>query len=221
LIQLDVFYKIQKQLIKDKNITGVMLMGSVARGEASPESDLDIMVLGGDNCFKTEFADNIPVEYIFVTYDYEMQKLLNTDMEAYHFLNGKITYDVHDKLNELRQTALDKYDNFKTSQEMKNGISYWLSSARIKLISAVNSNDVLKQNFIVFTNSWKVIEAIWAVNDKPVPPSSSVIRFKKDLSSVPYPDWFERLFCSGENKPDTMIKLIDWVLPKLNGPRLR
>jgi len=34
LIQLDIFYKIQDQLKIDKNVSGIMLMGSVAQGNA-------------------------------------------------------------------------------------------------------------------------------------------------------------------------------------------
>ena len=45
MVQLDIFYKIQDQLKTDKNVSGIMLMGSVAQGNALPESDLDIMVL--------------------------------------------------------------------------------------------------------------------------------------------------------------------------------
>ena len=91
MIQLDIFYRIQDRLINEENVSGIMLMGSVAAGNALPESDLDIMVLGSKNLFETELIDNILVEYSFTTYKDRLRKLLNDDMEVYHFLNSKIT----------------------------------------------------------------------------------------------------------------------------------
>ena len=177
----DVFRKIQETLMADINVLGIMLMGSVASGSALPESDLDIMILNDKDYFITDIVDGIFVEYIFTTYETRLNKLLNNDMEVYHFLGSNIVYDVDNKLSTLMSVAKDKKNSFKTSQETKKHISHWLTSVKTKLLSAINSSDTLKQNFIVSTNSWKIIEAIWAINDTPVPPSGSVIRYKNDL----------------------------------------
>ena len=119
-------------------------------------------------------------------------------------------------MNELKIIAVDRYNNFRTNQEEKDRIAHWLRSVRIKLLSSINSADEIKQGFITSTNSWKVIEAVWAVNNRPVPPSSSVMMLKKELSIVPCSDWFERLFYGNEkSKTDTMIRIIEWVLPRL------
>ena len=217
MLQLDIFYEIQERLKKDKSVTGIMLMGSVAQNTALPESDLDIMVLSNENLFKTEIIDNILVEYTFTTYENRLQKLLSNEMEVYRFLNSKITYDIANKLAELKNIAVDKYSNFKASQETKNQISHWLLSVKIKLLATINSHDILKQNFLVATNSWKIIEAVWAVNNKPVPPTSSVMKFKNELSAFPYPDWFEKLFYGSEkSRTEAMIEIIDWILPILD-----
>lgn len=36
------------QLLKKYNASGALLFGSYARGEAEPESDIDVMVIGGE-----------------------------------------------------------------------------------------------------------------------------------------------------------------------------
>ena len=215
--QLEIFYKIQERLLTDADVSGVLLMGSVAQGTALPESDLDIMILCGKNEFRTSFVDGVPVEYIFTTHDFRLRKLHDNDMEVYHFLNSKITYDASGKLDELMKLALEKYNNFKTKPETKAQISHWLSSARLKLIAAINSKNMAERNFITATNSWKIIEAVWAVNDKPVPPSGSVTRFKNTLSLLPSSDWFERLFSGGDAlKSTAMLEMIEWALDKFN-----
>ena len=215
--QMDVFNKIQEQLKADTTVSGILLMGSVAQGNAMPESDLDIMVLGSKDDFITEVVDDILVEYIFTTYEKRFDQLSNNEMEPYHFLNSKIVYDVGGKLRELSEIAKNKYNSFKTRMVVKKQLSHWLFSTKIKLLSAINASNTLQQNFIVSTNAWKVIEAIWAVNDKPIPPSGSVIKRKSDLTILPSPDWFERLFsCESTAKTNTMIGIIEWVLPKLD-----
>jgi len=41
------------------------------------------------------------------------QEDISVYMEVYHFFDSKVTYDIADKLSELKKIALDKYDNFK------------------------------------------------------------------------------------------------------------
>jgi Nucleotidyltransferase domain. len=214
MIQLDIFDRIQQKLKSDKSVTGIMLMGSVAHGDALSGSDLDIMVLCDENCFKTEVIEGILVEYIFTSYDCRLQKLMNSDIEVYHFLDSKIPYDAAGKLKDLQNAANEIYSKYKTSPETKKQISHWLLSTKTKLESAINSNDLLKQRYIVSTNSWKIIEAIWAVNNKPTPPQSSVIRHMNDLDLVPFPNWFAKLF-DETPKADTMLEIIRWVLHNL------
>ena len=48
--------------------------------------------------------------------------------------------------------------------KIMDNICYWLSSTKIKLISAIDSNDELKMSYLLSTNSWKVLEGIWAKN---------------------------------------------------------
>ncbi len=217
MIQLKIFSKIQEQLKKEKFVSGIMLMGSVAQNNASAESDLDIMVLSNENSFKTEICDGVLVEYIFTTFDTRLQKLINNEMEVYHFINNKIIYDKDNQLHYLMEIAIEKYNNFTTEKEIKAQIYHWLFSTKIKLLSAIKSSNILKQNYIVSTNSWKIIEAIYAINDKPVPPSSAVIRLCDKLENIPYKNWFETLFIGNDNsKVNAMINIIEWILPQLN-----
>ncbi|BCN30913.1 nucleotidyltransferase domain-containing protein [Anaeromicropila herbilytica] len=217
MIQFELFSKIQEQISQDTSASGIMLMGSVAQNIATPESDLDIMILCNENYFKSEIVDEILVECIYTTYDNRMQKLMDNEMEVYHFINNKITYDKYGQLHDLMEIAVDKYNNFITKQETKMQIYHWLYSTRLKLLSAISSKDTLRQNYIVSTNSWKIIEAIWAINNEPVPPSSSVLRFYNTLETIPYSGWFETLFSSDDNsKVNRTLDLIEWILSHLN-----
>lgn len=212
-----IYNKLLQSMLSDSDITGIMLMGSVACGTASPSSDLDIMVLCNRNEFSTEYIDGILVEYLYLTYESAKAKLCDNDMDVYHYLSSRIDLDRDGRFSELREYALIKYKSYTTDPKIKSQIHHWLISTKIKLASAVNNENETMMNFITATSSWKVLEAVWAVNDKPMPPSGSIARFLKDLHTVPFDKWFSLMFCGNSLlRTDTILKIIDWVLPLLH-----
>lgn len=92
-------------------------------------------------------------------------------------------------------------------------ICYWLKSTRLKLESAFSKQDVLLISYLVTTNTWKVLEGVWAVNKMPIPPSSSLYRRYSTLNLIPCQKWFAKLLIgSVEARGSTMIEVIDWIL---------
>lgn len=92
-----------------------------------------------------------------------------------------------------------------------------MNSIRLKLNSAFSKQDILLISYLVSTNLWKVLEGIWALNQKPVPPSSSLYRRYRDLNFIPCPDWFDRLLMGDiESKGRMMMYSIDWILNEMN-----
>lgn len=215
--QISIYNELLQCMLIDTDIKGIMLMGSVACGTASPDSDLDIMVLCNRNEFKTEYINGILVEYLYLTYESAKIKLSDNDMDVYHYLLSRIDLDRDGRLSELLEYARIKYQTYKTDDKVKSQLHHWLLSTNIKLTSAAKVENETLMNFITATNSWKVLEAVWAVNDKPMAPSSSVSRFLNDIHIVPFDDWFSLLFCAEcLVRTDTMLKIIDWVLPLLH-----
>ena len=218
--QKELFDSLCPGLTADERVTGIMLMGSVARGIAAPNSDLDILVLGEDEKFITETIDGILVEYIYITPERARQKLMDSEIEVYHYLGSCIVYDKTGELEKLMSAAVCKYNHFAAAPKHKTQLFHWLLSVKIKLLSALAAEDAMQTNFITATNSWKIIEALWAVNDKPVPPSGSVRRFMGDITNVPVEDWFARLFTGDDNaRVNYMLQMINWLLPKLDGKK--
>lgn len=75
-----------------------------------------------------------------------------------------------------------------------------------------------EMNFLMETTSWKLLEGIWAVNDKPMPPSGSVVAHITDIHIYPNDDkeWFENLFCGHySRKYEVMTKYIIWTVNEL------
>jgi predicted nucleotidyltransferase len=218
--QLAVLEQIMNRFNCDSALDAVLLMGSVATGKATPSSDLDLLVLGSETRFETEIVDEVMVEYSFTTYESAVAKLNSNDMDVYHYMDSTIIKDIHGRMNALQSLAQQKYENYRATKEEKRAIYHWLASTKIKLISSNENEDWLKSNFLAATNSYKVLEAVWAINDKPVPPSSKIIPGLDKLNCIPYENWFESMFLGDDHsRMKSMLKIIEWALPLLRCSR--
>ena len=216
LKQSEIFNKLVLELKKDIAVEGVLLNGSVAAGTATELSDLDMIVLCNEIKFVSEVIDDVLVEIHYITYDKAIKRLNNYPMEVYKYLDAKIAYD-NGKLKEIITCAENIFYHYCVSEKEKREIVYWLNSIRLKLNSAFSKQDILLISYLVSTNLWKVLEGIWALNQKPVPPSSSLYRRYRDLNFIPCPDWFDRLLMGDiESKGRMMMYSIDWILNEMN-----
>ncbi len=216
LKQSEIFNKLVLELKKDIAVEGVLLNGSVAVGTATELSDLDMIVLCNEIKFVSEVIDDVLVEIHYITYDKAIKRLNNYPMEVYKYLDAKIAYD-NGKLKEIITCAENIFYHYCVSEKEKREIVYWLNSIRLKLNSAFSKQDILLISYLVSTNLWKVLEGIWALNQKPVPPSSSLYRRYRDLNFIPCPDWFDSLLMGDiESKGRMMMYSIDWILNEMN-----
>ena len=208
--QLAILDKEIELLSRDKSTRGIMLMGSVAYGTATEDSDLDILVLCDKDEFISKYVENILVEIHFHQFDTLRKKLQSNPMEVYRYIYSKIVLD-DGKLAELSAEAHSIYRNYMTPNKEKKNIVYWLSATKSKLLSAIKCNDNVRISYLVSTNTWKVLEGVWAMNNKPIPPSSLAFHTHNVLC-FPLDNWFENLF-AGEllSRADTMIKMIDII----------
>ena len=216
LKQSEIFNKLVLELKKDIAVEGVLLNGSVAVGTATELSDLDMIVLCNEIKFVSEVIDDVLVEIHYITYDKAIKRLNNYPMEVYKYLDAKIAYD-NGKLKEIITCTENIFYHYCVSEKEKREIVYWLNSIRLKLNSAFSKQDILLISYLVSTNLWKVLEGIWALNQKPVPPSSSLSRRYRDLNFIPCPDWFDSLLMGDiESKGRMMMYSIDWILNEMN-----
>lgn len=64
-------------------------------------------------------------------------------------------------------------------------------------------------SYLVSINIWKVLEGIWVVNQKPIPPASSLYRRYEELELIPTPNWFEGLLIEDpEHRGQIMNEII-------------
>ena len=209
--QLKILNNELKNLKSDKNIKGILLTGSVAYGKAAEDADLDVVVLCNKDEFISKYVDSILVEIHFQKYNTMLKKLNSNPSEVYKYLYSKILFD-NGKLDHLIAEANKIYNDYVTPKEEMESIAYWLSSAKIKLLSAINNNDMKKTSYLISTNTWKVLEGVWAINNKPIPPSSLVFNKHDMLKIIPSENWFDNLFVDDNfSRANAMIDMIDWI----------
>lgn len=208
---LSVFEKEIKAFKLDKTVRGVALIGSVAYGTATEDSDLDIFVLGEKDEFVNKDTEGICVEIHYSKMETAVRKLRENPMEIYKYIYSQIAYD-DGGLALLFGEAKDTYDRYRTPEKELERVRYWLSSTKRKLLSRIKSADMQKVSYLLATNTWKVLEGVWAINNKPIPPSS--IAFSKhELLSMPLENWFEDLLMGDiETRANTMLEVIDIIL---------
>ncbi len=206
---------------RDPDVVGVMLTGSLARGDAYSGSDLDVHILLRDGCsreFHAELYHGILVECSYTDEARARSSLARDPMHVYSYLDGRILYDPQGRLQALFSAARARFEAYRVLAEEAYGIAHWLRSARIKIAAARDAGDELRAAYVASTSSWEMLRGIWAAYDKPVPPCGALWAHLHDLPAGP-PDieaWLRRLFAGDTaDRISAAIEIIDWVLPRL------
>ena len=197
-------------------VRGAALTGSWAGGDATQGSDVDILVLCGENRFEAASRQGVLIETIYTTFERALEKLAQNPMEAYRWLEAKILFGSDDGLAELIQAAQNAYERYTTPESEKRRLSHWLRSLALKLAAAEQAGDALKIRYLTSTNAWILLEAVWAANDRPMPPTATAYRLYPLLERVPFPGWFEGLFHMNDQKRiEATHQIIAWITERL------
>lgn len=160
----------------DKDVIGLLLTGSVARGDALPGADLDLVLVlaeGRERPFVREWMDGILVERTYVSVHSARVQLGTRPMSIYGHLDGRILYDPQQALSGLRRRARSRLEAYETPKEHRAEVAFLLRCSRDKMRVALGGGDLLKAAYVAGTSSWQIMEGLWAANDLPMPPNSS------------------------------------------------
>jgi hypothetical protein len=218
----ELLQKVVAEARADPEIIGILLTGSVARGDALPGTDIDLRFILSDGASSRPFdsrpRDGILVEQTYADANAESAKLETHPMNIYAYLDGRILHDPHGVLVSLKQRAQKRFDNYQISAQERDQIAWLLGCSRDKIRVALASGDLLKAAFATGTTSWGLMEGLWAANNRPLPPNSSVRPHLGDLTVGP-PDIqskYRQLFL-GETPERVQIALdlLDWIIGEL------
>ena len=141
---------------RDPDVIGIMLTGSLARGDAYPGSDLDVQILLRDGCsreFHAELRRGILVECSYADETRTRSKIEHDPMNVYSYLDGRILYDPGGRLEALVSAARARFDTYRVPAEEAHRIAHWLKSARIKIGAARDAGDELRAAYVAGTSA--------------------------------------------------------------------
>ena len=206
----------------DPDVIGLLLAGSFARGDALPDSDVDLYFLLCDGCsrsFNTELRNGILIESQYDDAARVKAKLTNNPMTIYTYLDGRVLYDLENRFPELIRLAQETQNSFSVTEKDRADIAHWLLSASLKVKASRVAGDQFKMAFIVSSSTYQVFAGLWAVNQKPMPASGGVLAHLKDLPLQPdhIPGWLEK-FLTGEleERAMTFQALCGWLISLLS-----
>jgi len=211
--------KLKKKLINDSNNFALLVTGSVARGDATNDSDLDLMLITqkpGE--FTEKVIDGILVEIKSNTFEGYIEKMTNAPMNVYQWLDAKVVFDKMGCFQQLFSKANEICHNYDPGEEEVRDLVRWLSSVQTKIKSAQKQKDNLLQGYNTSNVLWKVIEGLYLLNNKPLPPSTTAFNRIKYLGKLPsrFPAlWSDLLTGNSTTRSDATLKIIDFVLSKL------
>lgn len=218
--------EIAEEMRQHEEILGLLVTGSVARGDALAGSDLDlrcILAPGHSRTFQSEFRQGILVERGYADMAQAQEKLETNPMEVYAYLDGQILYDPAAILTQLRAQAQHIFETYRMADQEQRALAYWLLTARLKIHAALKGENLLKAAFIASVTSWKILEGLWAANDRPMPPQGSVWVHLTDLShGPPQVEGILRSLFGGDThqRIQATLDLISWILARLDPDRL-
>ena len=216
--QLDIIDRELARLQADSSVLGVMLIGSLAGGYATEYSDVDLYILCDRDAFEADWIDGVLVERTFATPETARRKIDEAPMEAYRWQNAQLIHDPQGLLAGLAEGARQAYEAYTPPERLKWHIAHWLVTLELKLTAALESGDLLKASYLASTNAWMLLEAMWAVNSRPMPPSGTAYQLYQALERVPCADWFPGIFQGTlEQRAAHTRSLITWALPILQG----
>ncbi len=207
---------------RDPAVSAVLLTGSIARGDALPGTDIDVRYLAtvdGPATFERGFEDDLLVERTFTDERSALAQLIENPMHVYAYLDGRILYDRDGALSRLRAEAERVFRGYRAPQQLKVDLAEDLRHPEDKIRVGLEAGDLLRAVYCLSTSSWGLIQGLWAANDRPLPPNSSVRPHLRDLAGPEdLETQFERLFL-GEprQRAQTGLFLLGWIRQRLAG----
>jgi predicted nucleotidyltransferase len=212
---------IVEEASRQEEIIGILLAGSVARGDALPGADLDlrfILTPGAKREFQRGLREGVLVEQEYTDVALAQSKLEANPMEVYAYLDGRFLFDPQGVLAELKTLAQRRFETYQIPEPEREKIATWLEAARFKIRVADREGNLLKAAFVTGTVSWQIIEGLWAANNRPLPPNGSIWPHLKDLSQGPadVEAKLKLFFCrETQQRVRIALELLDWILSSL------
>ncbi len=207
------------------NVLGVILVGSLARGTARRDSDIDLLVVQADGDRVTERRSHGPIvlECTFRTAKMWIAQFtplqVGDESWGYAFLDGVILYDPSGVIAELVDRAAKAHAAYRVPKQIVDHFLWLWSHLRPKMESVLQSEDATEIGWSAAIMMHPVIQTVWVINNLPLPSLDlgCVQRHLNDLTLPPQAPALirEMLQAPSESSLRLQLRLLDLVIPHL------
>ena len=207
----EVFERKIGELRADKDIRGILVTGSLARGTETEYSDLDIIVISNKDEVVEEVIDGVPVETHYNRAEQVKKWLVADPPSCYLYTYGKIIFDQEGVVENLVNVARERLANYEVTDLRKAYLNHKLNALKEKLVASLNLNDDLKIHYLIYNNFKVIVESIYALNSLPVPPQGLSYEIFDTLKVKPNENWLKKLITlRGREQAEFALEVISF-----------
>ena len=214
--QEQIIEKLLPEFRNDPNCLAILVTGSVARMEASENSDIDLLqISNSEQPFRELTVDGILVEIKTHTKQGFIEKIKTKPMSVYQWLDAKVILGDKAIAQEMISTAKNIYENYESDHDEVKAMKKWLESTRLKISESIKKGDDLSAGFYVSNILWKIVEGLYLSNNRPTPPSTTALRRITELKTLPKDFsqiWQSALIGDLGVRTGATLALIDFIL---------
>jgi predicted nucleotidyltransferase len=223
--------EVLSELRADPGVRGVMLAGSLARGTARADSDLDVLVVAAGDTQDALWCSRkhlLPIDFLAHTATEWRNEFaparIGDESWGYAFLDGVVLYDPEGIVGRLTADAAEIHAPYRVPASIKARYAWLWNHVCPKMQAVLRRDDPTEIGWAAATMTNELVRTVWAVNDLPNP-SLDLGTFQRHLDSLTIPpDAPDRLAAISRASPrealQLQIELIAFLEPHLatSGP---
>jgi predicted nucleotidyltransferase len=212
----------------DPGVRGLLLTGSLARGTARADSDLDVLVVAGEQDTDTGWrsaARPLPVDFLVRTPG-EWRVRFAPDRPGdeswgYAFLDAVVLHDPEGIAARLIADAAGIHEHYRTPEPVKAHYTRLWHHVRPKMLAVLSHGDPVEIGWAAAVMTNDVLRTAWAASDLPNPSLDlgTVQRHLNDLTiPADAPAQIRAILRAPQQESlQQQLDLIDAILPYLEG----
>lgn len=210
----------------DSMVRGALLCGSLARGTARTDSDVDILVVleeDPDGYTRRTRYGAVDVEETRRTYQRWVEQFspsrVGDESWGYAFLDGSPLYDPDGVVERLVAVARESHATYRTPDHIRSYYRWLWGHVRPKVEFVLRNGDAVEMGWAAAVTTGQVTDTLWAVNHRPLP-SRDLGTFQRHLGELILPAGAaelvrEMLQASPRDALRIQLQLIEMCLPYL------
>ena len=205
------------ELIEDPDVRALAVVGSLARGDALPGSDVDLLVVVTDEALLDVpriIRSGCVVEQHRYTLAAARDRFDRRPAHVYLLLDSVPLYDPEGLFGELVEAAKARQKTYQMPTRDIDLKRYWWRKVRSKLKNALERDDTLLAGFLASTCSAEIVSDLFALEGRPPPPVGGTafarlaeLQTSEDVSALFDGDSIERA--------QAALRLLDPILREL------